>query len=164
MPPTSRLIRFALLATSVALLVLAAGASATEVTRASYTEAAEPICKVNTQANEKILKGVREEVKQGKLKPASRQFAKAAAALARSYAQLAAVPKPPADTAKLTKWLSYVKAETRLFEATAAKLKAGDKLGAESMVVRLEHTANLANNQVAAFEFEYCRFEPSRFT
>ena len=73
-------------------------------------------------------------------------------------------PSRPADTAKLTKWLSYVKTETSLFQATAAKLKAGDKAGAEAMVVRLTHTANLANDQVLGFEFEYCRFEPSRFT
>jgi hypothetical protein len=32
------------------------------------------------------------------------------------------------------------------------------------MVVLLTHTANLANNAVIGFEFEYCRFEPSRFT
>jgi hypothetical protein len=147
-----------------ALLAAVIPAAASEVTRASYSESVEPICKVNTQANEKILKGVKAEVKANKLAPAAVQFTKAAAALKKAYAQLAAVPKPPADTAKLTKWLSYVKAEARLFEATAAKLRAANKLAAESMVVRLEHTANLANNQVAAFEFEYCRFEPSRFT
>ena len=152
---------------AIVALTLLAGASlaqATEVTRASYTEAVEPICKVNTEANEKILKGVKAEVKANKLKPASRQFAKAAAALSKSYAQLAAVPQPPADTAKLAKWLSYVKAETTLFQATAAKLKAGNKTAAEANVVRLTHTANLANDQVLGFEFEYCRFEPSRFT
>ena len=161
---SSRLIRLSLIGGVVVLLVAAAGAEATEVTRASYTEAVEPICKVNTEANEKILKGVKAEVKANKLKPAGVQFAKAAAALAKSYTQLAAVPQPPADTAKLTKWLSYVKAEASLFSATAAKLKAGDKTGAEANVVRLTHTANLANDQVLGFEFEYCRFEPSRFT
>jgi hypothetical protein len=149
---------------ALALLAAASLAQATEVTRASYTEAVEPICKLNTQANEKILKGVKAEVKANKLKPAAVQFTKAAAALAKSYTQLAAVPKPPADTAKLTKWLSYVKAETSLFQATAAKLKAGNKTAAEANVVRLTHTANLANDQVLGFEFEYCRFEPSRFT
>jgi len=149
---------------ALAVITTASLAQATEVTRTSYKESVEPICKVNTQANERILKGAKAEVRANKLKPAAAQFTKAAAALKKTYAQLAAVPKPPADTAKLTKWLSYVKAETGLFEATAAKLKAGNKTAAEAMVVRLEHTANLANNQVAAFEFEYCRFEPSRFT
>jgi hypothetical protein len=148
-------------------LVLAATVSlaqASEVTRESFTAQVEPICKANTEANEKILKGVKAEVQSGKLAPAAVQFAKAAAALKHAYAQLAAVAKPPADTAKLTKWLSYVKAEAALFQATAAKLKSGDKLGAEKMVVLLTHTADLANDAALGFEFHYCRFEPSRFT
>lgn len=152
------------LITALALLAAASLAQATEVTRASYTEAVEPICKVNTEANEKILGGAKAEVKANKLKPAAAKFTKAAAALKQTYAQLAAVPKPPADTAKLTKWLADVKTEASLFEATAAKLKAGNKLGAEANVVRLTHTANLANDQALGFEFQYCRFEPSRFT
>jgi hypothetical protein len=149
---------------AAAILIAAAPAAGAEVTRASYTEAVEPICKANTEANEKILKGVRAEVKADKLKPAARQFTKAAAALAKTRSQLAVVPRPPADTAKLSKWLGYVKTETSLFEATARKLKAGDKFRAESMVVRLTHTATLANDQTLGFEFQYCRFEPSRFT
>jgi hypothetical protein len=149
---------------TAALLVAAVPAAATEVTRPSYREAVEPICKANTQANEKILGGAKAEVKANKLKPAAVKFTKAAAALKKTYAQLAAVPQPPADTAKLTKWLSDVKAEASLFAATAAKLKAGDKTGAEAMVVRLTHTANLANDAALGFEFQYCRFEPSRFT
>jgi hypothetical protein len=149
---------------ALAVMTTTSLALAAETTRTEYVATVEPICKVNTQANEKILKGVKAEVKANKLKPAAAQFTKAAAALKKTYAQLSAVPKPPADTAKLTKWLRYVKAEVALIEATATKLKVGNKLAAEAMVVRLTHTANLANNQVAAFEFQYCRFEPSRFT
>jgi hypothetical protein len=149
---------------AAAVLVIAIPAAATEVTRATYTEAVEPICKANTEANEKILKGVRAGVKANRLKPAGAQFAKAAAALEQAYTQLKAVPQPPADTAKLAKWLRYVKTEASLFSATAAKLKAANKTAAEANVVRLTHTANLANAQVLGFEFEYCRFEPSRFT
>jgi hypothetical protein len=156
------LVTFAMAA--LAVLAAASLAQATEVSRDSYREAVEPICKANTLANEKILKGAKAEVKANKLKPAAQKFERAAAALSKSYAQLAAVPKPAADTAKLTKWLSYVKTEASLLRATAAKLEAGDKIGAEANVVRLTHTASLANNQVAVFEFQYCRFKPSRFT
>jgi hypothetical protein len=139
-------------------------AQATEVTRESYREAVEPICKTNTQANERILKGVRKEVKEGKLKLAGGQFSRAATALSRTLKELKAVPQPPADQAKLAKWLKYVGIEVELFQRTAKKLKAGDKNGALAMVVRLEHNANQANAQVLAFEFHYCRFEPSKFT
>jgi hypothetical protein len=68
---------------------LAPGAMATpvgaaEFTRTEYREAAEPICKVDTEANERILAGVRAEVRQGKLGPAAAKFARAASALGRA--------------------------------------------------------------------------------
>jgi hypothetical protein len=84
--------------------------------------------------------------------------------LKKAAAQLKAVPQPSADQATLGKWLNYVKAEADLFESVAQKLKAGDKNGAQAMVIRLTHNANLANNQVLAFDFTYCRLEPSKFT
>lgn len=148
----------------LALAAIAASANAAEVSRDSYREAAEPICKANTVANERILSGVRAQVKQGKLAAAGAQFTKAAKALKKTLNQLRVLPRPVADKARLAKWLAYVMEEVSLFEAAAQKLKAGDKFGAEKMVVRLTHTANLANNQVNGFEFDYCRFEPSRFT
>jgi hypothetical protein len=157
---------FAALSTVVLALAMLSGpfAEAAEVTRESYKEKVEPICKANTEANEKILKGVRSKVKAGKLKAAGAQFAKAGAALHKAIVQLKAVPQPTADQAKLAKWLKYVEEEESLFLKTAKKLKAGDKTGAQAMVIRLTHNANQANNQVLAFEFKYCRFEPSKFT
>jgi hypothetical protein len=149
------------------LLLLLSGASlamAEEVTRDTYKAAVEPICKTDTQANEKILKGVRQEVKAGKLKQAGSQFQKAAAALKQAYAQLKAVPQPPADTAKLGKWLAYVKTEAELFEEAAKALKANNKTKAQTIVVKLTHNANLANDQVLSFGFRYCKLEPSKFT
>jgi hypothetical protein len=139
-------------------------AQAAEVTRESYKEAVEPICKTNTEANERILKGVRSKFKSGKLKEAATQFEKAGKALTRTVKQLKAVEQPVADKAKLAKWLKYVEEEASLFQKTAKELRAGDKTGAQQMVIRLTHNANQANNQVLAFEFRYCRFEPSKFT
>jgi hypothetical protein len=149
---------------TVALALVAQGAMGAEQTRESYVAQVEPICKVNTKANERILKGVKAEVKAGRLKVAAAQFSKAGAALKKTLTQLRNVPQPTADKAKLTKWLSYIKTEVQLFERTAAKLKAGNKVGAEAMAVRLTQTANLANGQVVAFEFKYCRVDPSLFT
>ncbi len=139
-------------------------AAAEEVTRESYTEAVEPICKTNTQANEKILKGVRGKFKSGKLDAAAAQFHKASEALKKTVKQLKVIPQPTADEAKLAKWLKYVEEEANLFQQTANKLKQGNKAGAQAMVIRLTHNANQANNQVLGFEFHYCRFEPSKFT
>jgi hypothetical protein len=149
---------------AIALLGLAIPAQAAEVTRDSYREAVEPICKTDTEANERIFAGVRDEVKQGKLKPAARQFEKAARALKRALAQLRTVPRPSADAERLDKWFREVGKEVDLFEATAAKLRAGKKFAAERMVVKLSNQAEIANRVVVAFEFQYCRLEPSRFT
>ena len=145
-------------------LLAAPFAQAVEVTRESYKEAVEPICKTNVQANERILKNVRANVKAGKYKLAATQFTKAANALNTAIPKLKAVPQPPADQAKLAKWLGYIEDEEGYFLQIAKKLKAGDKNGATAMQIRLSHTANQANNQVLAFEFKYCRVEPSKFS
>jgi hypothetical protein len=146
------------------LAPLVTQAFAAEATRESYREAVEPICKANTEANERILAGVRREVRGGKLGPAAARFAKAARALKATVRELEAVPPPPADRARLTRWLGQISTEASLFESVAAKLRAGQKAQAEKIVVKLTNDADRANNMVIAFEFEYCRFEPARFT
>jgi hypothetical protein len=158
--------RAALIAAAVvaAAVAFSALASAAEVTRDSYREAVEPICKTDTQANERILAGVKQEVRGGQLKPASAQFSKAARALNAAVAELRGVPQPPADSARLLKWLGKVTVEAGLFERVAKKLAAGDKAWAQKLVVKLSTQANAANNVVIPFQFQYCRLEPSRFT
>jgi hypothetical protein len=154
---------FALTCTAI-FLAAATLALAEDPTRESYTAQVEPICKANTQANERILRGVRSKVRQNKLSAAGTQFIKASRALRGTHAQLKAVPQPPADTAKLTKWLGYIKTEANLFKKAGDALKDGNKIKAQRMVVQLTRNANLANNTVFAFDFRYCRFEPSKFT
>lgn len=148
----------------LALFLGAGSAAAGEVSRDSYRETVEPICKANTEANQRILKGVRAEVKRGELKVAAARFAKAGSALRKTVRRLAGVPRPPADRTLLAEWLGDVKGEAALFEQIAAKLRGGDKIGAERLVVILTRNANVANNLVVPFEFEYCRLEPGRFT
>lgn len=131
--------------------------------RVAYKAQVEPICKRNREANDRVLKGVRKNITAGKLKLASSQFAKAAVALKKARTQLAAVPKPAGDEARLTKWLGYIKTEVGLFEKVSKKLKAGDKRGAQRMAIYLTSTANKANNTVLPYEFNYCRVEPSQF-
>jgi hypothetical protein len=145
-------------------LILAASAFAAEVSRDEYKEAVEPICQANTKANEKILAGVRKEVKSGKLKTAAAKFKKASGELKRTLVELEAVPRPAADEARLTKWFGLVKTEAELFGEAGKKLKAGDKAGAEHVVTKLTQNANKANLEVLPFGFRYCRLEPSKFT
>ena len=139
-------------------------AQAAEVTRESYKEAVEPICKTNTEANERILKGVRQKVKAGQLKVAGSQFTKAGNALHKALVQLKAIEQPTADEARLATWFKYVAEEESLFLRAGKKLKQGNKTAAQTLVIKLTTNANKANNQVLPFEFKYCRFEPSKFT
>lgn len=157
---------FAALSTAVMTVAMLATpfAQAAEVTRESYKEAVEPICKTNTEANKRILKGVRQKVQKGELKVAGTQFEKAGKALHKAIVQIKAIPQPTADEAKLAKWLKYVGEEEKFFLKGAKQLKEGNKRGAQETVLRLNSNANKANNQVISFEFKYCRFEPSKFT
>jgi hypothetical protein len=155
--------KLVVLLAAVAALMGAVPSFAAEQTPDTYKEAVEPICKTNTEANEKILKGVRQKVKEGKLDAASKQVYTAARALKQARIQLLKVPKPAADSARLTKWLGYVKTEAELFEMLGKKLAQDEKNQAQKMVLRLESTARQANNTVLDYEFRYCRFQPSKF-
>lgn len=146
-----------------AVLASLAGAAA-EVSRSEYVKRAEPICKADTEANRRIFKGAKEEVKAGELKRASTHFTRAADAFAKAVAQLSALPRPAADEAKLAKWLGYLGQEQALLGRIAAALAGEDKAKAESLSVRLNRNSNLANNTVLAFGFTYCRIDPSRFS
>jgi hypothetical protein len=152
---------------AVALAALAGAAvpaAAEEVTRDSYRDEVEPICKVNTEANERIFAGARAEVREGKYRAAARRFDRASRALKQTLARLRVVPRPPADESRLERWFREIKKEVVLFEATAAKLRAGNKFAAQRLVVRLIHQATAANSVVIPFQFRYCQLEPARFT
>jgi hypothetical protein len=138
--------------------------AAEEPTREEYKADVEPICKANTKANENILAGVEGKVKQGKLKPAGRQFTRAAAALKGTLRQLKAVPKPPADVARLTDWLKRVGDQQVLLQSIGKALIGEKRRKAETLSVKLVSGARLANAIVVSFSFNYCRFETSDFT
>jgi hypothetical protein len=144
--------------------LLAQGALAAELSRTEYVTSAEPICKANTEANQRIFKGAKDEVKEGKLKAASAHFAKAKQALTKTVSQLGALPEPTADEAKLQKWIGYLGAERDLLGKIGTALAHEDKAAAQQLSVRLNRNSNLANNTVLAFGFDYCRIDPSRFS
>jgi hypothetical protein len=156
-------------ARALALLALGAalcaqGALAAELSRSEYVTSAEPVCKANTEANKRIFKGAKAQVKEDKLKAASSHFFKAKQALAKTVKQLGALPQPTADEAKLTKWIGYLGAERDLLGKIGTALAHEDKAGAQQLSVRLNRNSNLANNTVLAFGFDYCRIDPSRFS
>jgi hypothetical protein len=152
--------------TAAALLVLALvpTAGAAELSREEYTARVEPICKRNTEANRRIFKGAKAEVKAGHLKAASTHFTRAVLAFEKTIKQLKSVPQPPGDEARLAKWFGYLEVESSYLERIGSALASGDKYKAENLSVRLNRNSNLANNTVLGFGFHYCRIDPARFS
>jgi hypothetical protein len=149
---------------TLAILALSAAIAVADTTRDTYVASVEPICKRNSNANDRILRGVRKLVRKGKLKPAAARFRRAAAALNKAERQIAAVPRPAADARTLARWLGYLKTEAKLLAKIGRELKARKKSKASIDVVNLQHKANLANNTVLSFGFRYCRQNPSKYT
>lgn len=128
-----------------------------------YVERLEPICKANSEANSRILKGVKGQVQQGKLVPAGKRFVRASGALGRSITQMAKVPKPSEAEVKLDKWFGYLKREKELLRSIGQALKAKDKFKAQKQAVELNRNNNKANNTVISYGFDECRIDSSKF-
>lgn len=144
-------------------LVLAPLAGAAEITRAEYVEQSEPICKANTIANRNILKGVRQDVREGKLKVAGAKFTRAAKALHRTIQRLEQIPQPSADESRLARWFTHLNGETKLLEKVAGRLRKGSHVDLGKYVLELRHNANVTNNIVLTFGFEYCLIQTARY-
>lgn len=152
------------LALAVALLAAVPVAlAAEEPTREEYVAKVEPICKANTEANSRILKGVKEQVKQDKLVPAGKRFVSASGVLGKTVTQIAKVPQPSTDSAKLTKWIGYLTKEKAFLQKIGGALKADNKFQAQKLAVELNKNNNKANNTVISFGFKECRIDSSRF-
>lgn len=148
---------------ALAVSVPSALAIANPPTEPEYVETVEPICKQNAEANSRILKGVKQQVQQGRLGPAGRRFIRASSALGKTVGQIAQVPKPTEDAAKLTKWIGYLQKEKAYLQQIGKALKSNDKYHAQKLAVQLNRNNNKANNSVISIPFKECRIESSRF-
>lgn len=145
------------------LAVPVAGAIEPDPTRDEYVTAVEPICKANTEANSRILEGVKEQVQKGELDSAGRRFVRAGAALGKAVNRIAAVPKPSEDKLKLERWIGLLRDQKTLLQNIGQKLKAGNKFQAQKQAVQLSRVNRRANNTVISFGFDHCRIDSSEF-
>lgn len=152
-------------ALAIALLVVVPVALAAEgeLTRDEYVAKVEPICKANSEANSRILKGVKEQVQQDELVPAGKRFIRAASALGKAVTQIDKVPRPAMDNTKLTKWIGYLRQEKTYLQQIGSALKGRDKVRAQKVAVQLNRNNNKANNTVISFPFKECRIDSSKF-
>jgi hypothetical protein len=155
------------LAGALAALLLAtaaAAASAEEApTRPEYVAQLESVCKPDAEATQRAMKGARSDVRAERLGAAAGKFARATQIFGGTVKEIAAVPRPPADAAKLGKWFGYLKAQESYLQRITAKLRADDPIQAQRLTARFIHNGNLANNTVLAFGFDYCSFKFSRY-
>jgi hypothetical protein len=158
----------ALGAALVAVLALAAlvvaPASAEAPTRDQYVQSAEPICKRNTLANQRLLRGVRRLIQRNQLRPASRRFARASQAFGRAVRQLTRLPRPVDDRPTVARWIKLLRKQTAYLSHIARALRAGNRFKSQRISVLLLRNANQANNAVLRFGFHWCRVRPGLVT
>jgi hypothetical protein len=143
----------------LALLVSAplALAAEGEPTREEYVQRVDVICKKSEKTNSRILKDVKRQVaKKHQFIPAGNRFLRASRSFGRAVKQIAAVPQPSADEAKLGKWVKYLKVERSLLQRIGQALKREQGGKANKLAVQLHRINRRANNTVFSFEFDYC--------
>ena len=153
----------AIAAVLIAMLAAAAVAhGAGELTRETYVASVEPICKRDREAAEKILAGAKDAINEGRLRVAGRQLISASRRFGGTIRQLVAVPRPPADEAKLQKWFSFLRIVRDRIRQTGVYYKEGNRLKATHESIYVERSGNAANNVGFSFGFRYCRLSRSR--
>jgi hypothetical protein len=146
------------------MLFVAAPAPAAEApTRDEYVERLEAICKPDALATQRAMKGARGDIRSERLAAAAGKFARATTIFGSTVKEIAAVPRPPADTAKLGKWFTYLKRQESYLREITAELRRDHPIKAQRLTARFIHSGNLANNVVLAFGFNYCSFKFSRY-
>jgi hypothetical protein len=153
----------ALILSLVALVGAGVAAAAEAPTRDEYVEQLEQICKPDALATQRAMKGARADIRNERLGPATRKFARAASIFGGTVKRIAAVPRPPADGPKLEKWFTYLNRQEAYLQQITAQLRQNQAIKAQRLTARFIHNGNLANNVVLAFGFNYCSFKFSRY-
>lgn len=151
----------ALLAVALACPVVASAAEAP--TRDEYVTQLETLCKPDAEATQRAMKGARGDVNAERLSVAAGKFGKATSIFGSTVKTISAVPRPPADAAKLNKWFGYLKAQESYLGQITAQFRADHAIKAQRLTARFIHNGNLANSVVLAFGFDYCGFKFSRY-
>jgi hypothetical protein len=147
----------------MALLGASVAAAAEGPTRSEYVDGLEAICKPDAEATQAAMRGAKADLRAERLSVAAGKFAKATKIFGGTVKQIAVVPRPPADAARLSKWFGYLKAQESYLRQITTQLRAGQAIKAQRLTARFIHNGNLANNVVLAFGFNYCSFKFSRY-
>jgi hypothetical protein len=132
-------------------------------TRDEYVSELERVCKPGAEATQRAMKGARADISAERLGVAAGKFAQAAQIFGSTVHKIAKVSRPPADTAKLTKWFGFLNRQELYLRQITVELRAGHSVRAQRRVARFIHNGNLANHVVLDFGFHYCSFKFSRY-
>ena len=164
---TTTLGYMAMLSASIAMLMLALLAAASalgeSLTRAEYVTRLEAICKPRSELTQRAMKGVRADVREGRLPVAARKFERGEKIFGTTIDKIARVPRPPDDLRRLDEWFGYLNRQEDYLGRIAAELRAGREIKAQRLLSRFIHNGNQANNTTLAFEFDHCSFKFSRY-
>ncbi len=153
----------ALLAVFIAAMVATSASAAEEPPRSVYVNQLEEICRPRSEATEVAMRGARSDLQAERFGVVAGKFAKATSIFGGTVKLIAAVPRPPADAAKLSKWFTELKTQQGYLSQITAQLRAEHPIKAQRLTARFIHSGNLANNTVLAFGFNYCSFKFSRY-
>jgi hypothetical protein len=160
----NRRLWIAAVAVLATMALLAAAAAAAEApTRSEYVSQLEGVCKPDAEATQRAMSGAKADIEAERLAVAAGKFSKATSIFGGTVARISAVPRPPADAARLGTWFGYLKNQETYLKKITAQLKAGHAIPAQRLTARFIHNGNLANNVVIAFGFNYCSFKFSRY-
>jgi hypothetical protein len=144
------------------LAATAVAHGAEEPTREAYVATVEPICKRDREAAEKILSGTSAAIRADRLDEAGSKLIRAARRFNESIRKLVAVPRPPADDAKLRKWFGFLRILRDRLRQTGVYYREGLEVKATHESIAAERTGNAANNVSFSLGFRYCRLSRSR--
>jgi hypothetical protein len=131
--------------------------------QAEYVSQLESICKPNVEQTERAVRGLRSDVRRERLSVAAGKLSRAQTIFGRTVRTISAVPRPPADSAQLSKWFRYLRLQESYMGGAASALRTKRIVRYQHDSVRVVHTGNLANDVVITYGFNYCRFNFSRF-
>jgi hypothetical protein len=147
----------------VALALALPARAGAEVTRPEYVAELEKICKPDSAATQRAVRGTRADVRSERFPPAASKVAKAKRIFAGTVRAISIVPRPAADRATLARWFAALERESTALGRTAAALRVEDVARFQRVWADFIHEGNKANNVVVSFGFNYCSFKPSRF-
>jgi hypothetical protein len=148
----------------IALSVVTAVASAEgEPTRTEYVARVEKICKPGSDATERVVRGVRADVRAERLTVAAGKFARAQRIFDGTVGKISTVPRPASDRETLKRWFTALGQEEVYLGQMVRVLRGNDVAGFERVSAQFIHEGNRANNAVVSFGFNYCDFKPTRF-